>query len=188
MLKFKARKTKDGYELKILKKEEMEQIRIARNEQINVLRQKKEISKAKQIAYFEEIVAKEQQKKYPNLILFSLFKNDTWIGYGGLVHIDWDHLRAEVSFLLDTKRAQNEDLYRKDFENYLELLFPIAFNHLKLKRLHTETFDFRTFQIKLLEDLGFSYEGTLKNHVLIRGEPHDSILHGILREDVKIVD
>lgn len=188
MIKFKDRKTNSGYSLKALKKEDIEKIRVARNAQIDVLRQKKSISKDEQEAYFKNVIDEEKKKERPHLLLFSLFKNDIWIGYGGLVHIDWDHLRAEVSFLLESNRAEDEMIYKDDFAAYLELLFPIAFNDLGLKRLHTETFDFRKFQIQLLEEHGFLYEGTLKSHIFIRNKHHDSILHGILKENVKIVD
>jgi len=172
------------YELKKIELADMEAIRVARNEQIDVLRQKHPISKEEQIAYFNNAVAVEQAKKNPQMILYSLFKDGLWIGYGGLVHIDWEHKRAEVSFLVATARAQDEKLYAQDFSNFLKLLTKIAFVDLKLHRLYTETFAFRKEHIQILEKFGFKKEGVLKEHLLIKGIPHHSIMHGLLAKEV----
>ena len=45
----------------------------------------------------------------PYQILFSFLKNNEFIGYGGLVHINWEEKKAEISFLLNTKI--NEKLF-----------------------------------------------------------------------------
>lgn len=60
-----------------------------RNEQIYHLRQAGPLTKEKQNAYFENVVAKLFNQEQPNQILFSFLKDDECIGYGGLVHINW---------------------------------------------------------------------------------------------------
>lgn len=173
-------KKEDGYELKAIQKKDMEKIRIARNEQIDVLRQKKEISKEEQELYFEHVIKPNLLKKNPEMILFSFFKNEVWIGYGGLVHIDFEHKRAEISFLVDSSRANNPKIYRSDFSHFLSLIADFAFHDLKFHRIFTETYDFRHEHIKILEDFGFKYEGTMREHLFVKNSPCDSHLHGLL--------
>ncbi len=36
------------------------------------------------------------------------------IGYGGLVHISWEDKRAEMSFLDQTSRAEDNLIYKND--------------------------------------------------------------------------
>lgn len=173
----------DGYALKFLQFSEMEQIRQARNAQMDVLRQSSKISKEEQITYFNEVIAPNLKKSNPEMILFSLFKDDHWIGYGGLTHLNWEHKRGEVSFLVEKARSKNSLLYRQDFLHFLQLLSSIAFTQLHLHRIYTETFDFRDQHIKILETFGFIYEGTLREHLLIKGVLHDSIMHGLLSRE-----
>ena len=49
-------------------------------------------------------------------------KNSKLVGYGGLVHIEWDHLRAEVSFLVDTEISGTKEDYSKLFPSFLNLI------------------------------------------------------------------
>ena len=74
-----------------------------------------EISKEEQAAYFRDVITPNLNKPDPEMILFSIFKNQEWIGYGGLVHIDWKKNKAEVSFLVCAKRASDIKIYEEDF-------------------------------------------------------------------------
>lgn len=172
-----------GYELQPIKLEDMERIRVARNEQIDVLRQAQEISKEEQINYFNTVISPNLNKPHPEMILFSFFKDAEWIGYGGLVHIDWVNKHAEVSFLVETERANNVKTYKEDFTDFLKLLCSKAFATLNLHRLYTETFDFRAEHIQVLEQCGFKEEGVLREHLLLNGTPHHSIMHGLLAKE-----
>ena len=73
-----------------------------RNEQIEILRQQDVLTKEEQDTYFNEIVASLFEQKNPKQLLFSLFFRDELVAYGGLVHIDWHSLNAEISFLIDS--------------------------------------------------------------------------------------
>jgi RimJ/RimL family protein N-acetyltransferase len=173
----------DGYEIRPLEMADSEKIRIARNEQMNVLRQPHEISKDEQNNYFKNIVIPNSTKPYPEMILYSLFKDNAWIGYGGLTHIDWNNKRAEVSFLVATSRTKNPKTYAHDFNHFLKLLSQEAFKTFQLHRLYTETFDFRNEHIEILENFGFTKEGILREHILLNKTPHDSIMHGLLAKE-----
>ena len=60
-----------------------------RNEQIIHLRQKKLLTKSDQDNYFNNVLRKTFDEMLPNQILFSFYHKDKFVGYGGLVHIDW---------------------------------------------------------------------------------------------------
>ena len=102
------------------------------------------------------------------------------VGYGGLVNISWDNLRAEVSFLSMTDIANNVEKYSLHFSSYLKIIKEIAFEDLGLKRIFTETYAFRKEHIAILESCGFVYEGCLVNHNCIDGQQINSLIHGCL--------
>lgn len=174
-----------GYGLVSLREEDLEPIRLWRNAQKDILRQNEEITPQKQLNYFHQVIHPSFSQKKPSQILFSFLLHDrhghdNLIGYGGLTHIDWDNKRAEVSFLLDPLRTQDEQMYSSDFLHFLALLSEVASKELHLHRIFTETFSFRTHHMKVLEEAGFQLEGILREHVFKNGTWSDSILHGLL--------
>ena len=115
------------YSLITIREKDMESIRKWRNNQIDILRQKKKITKKDQIEYFKSIIKKNFKKKYPNSILFSYTLNSKCIGYGGLTNIDWNSKKAELSFLVDDKRYLDSKIYAKDFFSFLNIITRLAF-------------------------------------------------------------
>ena len=172
----------EDYKIVPLRYEDIFHIKQWRNEQIDILRQKKQLSDADQEQYYRKVIEPLFQQENPSQIIFSYLHKNELIGYGGLVYVNWMDKRAEVSFLINTERAQEESIYREDFLAYLELVKQVAFQTLKFNRLFTETFDIRDKHIGILEEAGFVREGTMKEHVLIKGTFIDSILHGYLRK------
>ena len=158
----------------------IEAIRQWRNSQLNVLRQVAPISQQQQQSYYENLIWPSMSEAAPANILVSFLNCGTPIGYGGLVHIAWEDLRAEVSFLLDPERAANASTYSKDFSCFLNLIKRLAFDDLGLHRLFTETYDVRPVHIATLEETGFAREGVMRDHVRIDGQPVNSIIHGCL--------
>jgi hypothetical protein len=49
------------------------------------------------------------QLQKPNQILFSFLEENKCIGYGGLVHINWNDINGEISFIIDTKLEKNDN-------------------------------------------------------------------------------
>ena len=164
--------------LTTIQPEEIEKIRIWRNRQIDVLRQKKEISNLEQIQYFQENVWPELELLNPKQVLISIYQNGIHIGYGGLVHISWEDSRAEISFLLDTAIDETGENFKNIFKSFLEGIEKIAVENLKLTKLVLETYSFRKNHITVIESNGFLREGTLADNVSVRGIWFDSILHG----------
>ncbi len=171
--------TSEGpYTLVELRHADIQTLRDWRNRQIDVLRQKHPLSEEDQERWFEEIVLPTHATEEPRFLLVSILLDEAFVGYGGLTNIDWEHRRAEVSFLVDPERVANPELYRDDFTSFLAFLQKWAFGTLELNRLFTETYAFRDDHIEILESAGFVDEGRLRQHVRVDGEFTDSILHG----------
>lgn len=171
----------NDYKLIPIEKEHMESIRQWRNQQMNVLRQKQEISVEAQQMYFQTVVQPLFNESKPKQMLFSYLLNDELIGYGALVNISWEDYRAELSFLVKPDRATNQELYDKDFSTYIQLLKTIVFDVMNFNRLFTETYEFRKFHISIMEKNGFVEEGTMYQNIFESGKFYNSILHHILR-------
>lgn len=171
------------YKIVTLRNEDIFKIMAWRNEQIEVLRQKTILTKSDQERYFANVVQPTFAESEPSIMLFSLLFDDLLIGYGGLVYIDWESRRAEVSFLVDPARAKDSKTYEADFSAYLTLLKQIAFDDLGLHRIYTETFAIRPEHVKIMEKNDFIYEGTLKEHNYIDKKYVDSLMHAVLRSD-----
>lgn len=166
--------------LRAVEPADIEAIRQWRNMQMSVLRQTDPISVDDQRRYFADHVWPEKCKPKPAQILLSIERDNTLIGYGGLVFISWPNWRAEVSFLLAPELERHTDTRAAVFGNYLALLQELAFVDLGMHRLFTETFSTRERHIEVLESAGFNREGRLRQHVFLDGEPTDGIIHGCL--------
>ena len=155
-----------------------------RNEQIYHLRQSKPLEKKDQDHYFNNIIEDFFNNPTPQQILFSYLEDDICIGYGGLVNINWYDERAEMSFLLDSSLKKNKDNYNNYFSIFIHLIKEIAFKEIKLNRIFTETYAFRSNHIQVLENNKFKIEGIMKEHISMKeeGRFYDSIIHGFLKE------
>ena len=174
----------EAYRLVPIRYDDREPIRAWRNAQLAVLRQAQPLTADQQEAYFQRVVLPLFEQEKPGQLLFSLLHHDELIAYGGLVHISWPDLRAEVSFLVDPTRAAEPATYRQDFLAHLRLLGQAAFEGLNFNRLFTETYDIRPAHVAILEEAGFRLEGRLRQHIqLAPGTFTDSLMHGQLATD-----
>jgi len=150
-----------------------------RNEQIDILRQKEPLTKEKQEKYFEDVVAKLFEQEQPNQLLFSFLENDILIGYGGLVHIDWESRNAEISFITETLRNQADELLSKDFGNYLTILLPMSFDILRFNKVYTTFYDIneRHLYKSIIDKFDFVQEAVLKNHIQIGTKLIDVLIY-----------
>ena len=146
-----------------------------RNEQMYHLRQAEPLTKSKQNAYFENVVAKLFEQEQPNQLLFSFLKGEECIGYGGLVHINWTDKNAEISFIMET------ELEKQSFEKYwglfLDLIEQVAFYELKLHKIFVYAFDLRPHLFKAIETKNFTKEAILEEHCLYDEKFIDVIIH-----------
>jgi RimJ/RimL family protein N-acetyltransferase len=172
------------YSLVPIRREDRYEIMKWRNEQIYHLRQTKLLTKEEQDKYFDTIIAKLFDDENPDQLLFSYLQRNKCIGYGGLVHINWTDKNAEVSFIMDTKLEKEE--FHKHWGIYLELLFQIAFEQLKLHKIYTYAFDVRPQLYEAIEAKGFVREAILKEHCLFNNKYIDIIIHSVLNHKITL--
>ncbi len=174
----KQKKLEDtDYQIVPLRHEDMMSIRKWRNEQIEILRQNQVIQPEEQEKYYREVIVPNLHKKDPDLILYSILYKGNCIGYGGFVHLKWDAKTGEVSFLLETERSKNIALFKKEFGIFLDFIKKAAVNDLKIKELHTETYDIRPHVIEVLEKKGFVFQKRIKDRVTKNGRKLDALFH-----------
>ncbi|TQI70412.1 RimJ/RimL family protein N-acetyltransferase [Gramella sp. Hel_I_59] len=167
--------SQDEFSLIPIRLEDRYQIMKWRNEQLYHLRQQKQLSVEDQDKYFKNVVEKLFVVEKPEQLLFSFLENDKFLGYGGLVHINWPDKNAEISFVMDTKLEK----FRFDelWTNYLNLIEKVAFEELKFHKIHTYAFDLRPQIYSILENSGYSKEAVLSEHCFINNQFKDVIIH-----------
>lgn len=146
-----------------------------RNEQIYHLRQNKPLTEVDQNNYFTTIVANLFEQEKPNQLLFSFLENDSCIGYGGLVHINWLDKNAEISFVMNTDLEEKR--FHEIWSAYLALLEQVAFEELKLHKIYTYAFDIRPHLYEVLSSSGFIEEARLKEHCYFNAKLLDVVYH-----------
>lgn len=172
---------KEGnYALTTIRDEDKYDILKWRNEQIDILRQDHLLTKEQQENYFKNTIDKLFEQDYPTQYIFSFFENDNLIGYGGLVHIDWENKTAEISFLTETSRNGDKEIFINDWKIYLSLVKQVADKYLNFKAIYTYAYDLRPNLYIALESSGFNETKRVKNHVVINGESKDVVIHSFL--------
>ena len=171
------------YSLVPLRERDVESIRKWRNEQIDILRQNKPLTKDEQSKYYHQVIKKSFYEKKPKIILFSFLIKNACIGYGGFVHIDWNSKEAELSFTLDTNRTKEPRIYKKEFSIFLKIILNIGFKQILFNKIFTETFDIRPDTVLVLEKAGFVLEDRLLSKNYINGSYVDSLFHRMLTSD-----
>ena len=150
-----------------------------RNDQLYHLRQIEKISKENQDLYFKKILLPQKKHDKPNQILFSLFHKSIFVGYGGLVHINWLDKSAEVSFVMDTQLEKK--FFSEFWDAFLNLLEMVLEDLNNLNVIYTYAFDLRPKIYKVLEKKGFYHEKDetyLKDNQIINVKIHKKFFNG----------
>lgn len=166
---------KDTYSLVPIRYEDRFDIMKWRNEQVYHLRQKDLLTIDTQNQYFNNIIANLFKQKRPDQILFSFLENNLCVGYGGLVHINWEDKNAEISFIMKTDLEENN--FDKYWIQFLDLIEKAAFNELKFHKIYTYAFDLRPHLYKVLIKSGYQEEARLKEHCFYQGNYLDILIH-----------
>jgi ribosomal-protein-alanine N-acetyltransferase len=130
-------------------------------------------------AIVEEIVAHQLADVRAGNALYwaaCLRGSDVVLSVCDLSEIDIHHARAEVGFLFG--RAHWGRGYAAEA---METIIGHAFGRLGLERLWARVHAGNKTSEKLLTRLGFTYEGTLKGHILRDGERRDCDVYGRLK-------
>ncbi|HEY1037870.1 MAG TPA: GNAT family N-acetyltransferase [Bacteroidia bacterium] len=157
-----------------------------RNAQIDILRQQTPLSKEQQDNYFKTVIADLFIQEQPKQILFSFLENGKLIGYGGLVHIDWENKTGEISFLTETSRNVLKEQVISDWTNYLSILKRIAKDELHFNYIFTYAYDIRPHLYTALESSGFKLTKRKPGSIEINGEMKDVVIHTYYITDLKM--
>ena len=148
-----------------------------RNEQIDILRQSNPLTEEQQNLYFKTVVSQLFEQEQPTQILWSLLLKGKLIGYGGLVHIDWENKTAEISFLTETQRNKDVNIFIEDWVNYLSLIKQLADIYLNFNSIFTYAYDIRPNLYVALEKSGFKETKRIKDFIEINNELKDVVIH-----------
>lgn len=146
-----------------------------RNEQMYHLRQRELLTPANQETYYSTVVKELFNQSFPSQLLFSYMKGEECIGYGGLVHINWEDRTGEVSFIMNTQLEEKE--FRLHWSTYLKLLKKVAFDQLTFKSIFTYAYNLRPHLYPVLESNGFKLKERLKEEIHIEGKGIDVLIH-----------
>jgi RimJ/RimL family protein N-acetyltransferase len=163
----KKRFSKLGYSIEPLRLEDRYLIMKWRNEQIYHLRQTEPLTKEAQDKYFKNVISILPNEAKPEQILFSYLYGSKCIGYGGLVHINWDDHNAEISFIMSTK-LENK-YFDTHWTTFLNLIEKVAFEEIKLHKIFVYAFDVRPKLYNVLTSNQYFKDATLKEHVFFKG-------------------
>lgn len=163
--------TKEEFTLEPIRFEDKWDIMKWRNDQIDILRQKEFLTEEMQNSYFNNVVKKLFNQNFPSQLLFSYFEKDNLIGYGGLVHINWDNLFAEISYLFKTELI-NEKNYHRLTSCFLDLVYDVA-KDAKLHKIYTYGYDINEYRFTPLIDMDFKLDAKLSKHVKINKKFYD---------------
>jgi RimJ/RimL family protein N-acetyltransferase len=155
-----------------------------RNEQMYHLRQSQYLTHDDQDYYFSQVISKIFVQSRPDQILFSFLKNNICVGYGGLVHINWEDRNAEISFLLDT--SLQKEFFAIFWEVFLKMIQEVAFDDLRLHKIFTYAFDLRPNLYPILEKSTFKLEARLIEHTQIDNRYVDVLIHSKINNEYNL--
>ena len=166
------------YELVPIRYKDRKDIMKWRNEQIYHLRQDKPLTEETQNIYFKNVISELFSQEKPSQLLFSFLKKEKCIGYGGLVHINWDERNAEISFIIDTL------LEEKHFEEYwclfIKFIKQLAFNELCFQKIYTCAFNVRPNLYIVLEENELKREVETKTYAKPADKQKNIIVHSTI--------
>jgi hypothetical protein len=131
------------------------------------------LSMAEQEHWFEtQILTKKT-------LAFIVYLDLKKMGYVALQNINWINRSAEISHFII------EGFNYIAFGNMvIDMMLNLAFNSLNLHKVHTVCFKFNPFYEELLK-MGFTLEGTIRDHCFKGGQYYDGYLVSIISDEHK---
>ena len=153
--------------LRGLKKDDIEQLRIWRNDLYKHFRQYKPISETEQIRWYNE--TKD--------IMFAVCDNGKLIGCAGLCYIDLKNRSADLSIYIGKTYIDDRA------EIAIKLLFDYGFKELGLERIYNDLFEYDILKHDMLLSCGMKVEGVARNKYYRDGQFYNAKLYSILRSE-----
>jgi RimJ/RimL family protein N-acetyltransferase len=171
----KKKYTEEGYSLVPIRWEDRYKIMQWRNDQMYHLRQQTILTKLDQDKYFNDVISFLFDQESPKQLLFSFLKDGECIGYGGLVHLDWDKKTAEISFLINT--SLEKTYFKKLWSLFLIMIEKIAFKDLGFLKIYTFSYDLRPQLYELLAAQEYLEVKRLVKEKLVDNQWVDGLFH-----------
>lgn len=102
------------------------------------------------------------------------------IGMISLMNLEHDNKNAEIGYWLGKQYWR-----RKIMKEAVSLILGFGFKQLKLVRIYARVMHPNITSAKLLEKLGFKYEGRMRKTTLREGKWMDDLRYSILKEEFK---
>lgn len=103
------------------------------------------------------------------------------IGTCTLGSLDAVNRRGELGFALGRTH------WGKGYMRHaLPTVLTFAFDHLNLHRVYADADPRNARSIRILERLGFRFEGLLREHYLVTGEVQDAAIYGLLKSEWRV--
>ncbi len=116
--------------------------------------------------------------KMPEKISFKIEKENEIIGEVSFSRLRWFNRKAELSLIL--KKEHQEKGYAKKI---LKTIIDFAFNRMNLHRLEAEIIKTNERSLKLIESLGFVFEGELREAKYQNGKYVSVLRYSLLKHE-----
>ncbi len=114
----------------------------------------------------------------PQTIVLRIEKDNKVVGEAGFKNIKWINRKAELNILIK-KEFRNKGFAKE----VLAGMINYGFMTLNFHRLEAEVYEYNKASVKLVEHLGFSVEGKLREAKYNNGKYYDIIRYGLLRNE-----
>lgn len=116
-----------------------------------------------------------------NHVLFAIEDNNKLLlGCCGLVYIDWKNGHAELSIYIGDEK--NKGKYETET---IYSLLKYGFEELRLHMIFSIIFKYNTEGIKLIESIGFTFDGKYRDARFWNGKFHDEYIYSILNKEFR---
>lgn len=115
------------------------------------------------------------------LVNFQLIEKENGKVIGDCGYHTWSkpHNRAEIGYGL-----YNDTYKRKGYmTEALMTVLGYGFNQMRLHRVEALAAPYNTASVKLLQNMGFTFEGTLRQHYNVNGNMEDSVMYSLLKHE-----
>ncbi|MFC6717179.1 GNAT family N-acetyltransferase [Natrialbaceae archaeon GCM10025810] len=132
----------------------------------------KPVNRDQEREFYEEVVCDDDS------VHLMIVAETTPVGTIGLNPIDWTTRRAEIGYWIAPEHHRNG--YGSEAT---EFVVGYGFDQLGLHKIAARVFAFNEPSMGLLESVGFTREGVLRDDVFVDGEFHDVHWYGLLADE-----
>ena len=128
-------------------------------------------TKADALNFLKQVQIKTKQGK---ILWLTILKNEKVVGEIVMHHINHQDKNTKIGYFLSTK-AQGQGIMTKT----VKVLINVAFSRLHLHKISFEIAASNQKSLAIAKRLGFVYEATLKEQMLISGKYQDEIIYSV---------